>query len=57
MSNPDILAEVETIGLPNLIKSSEQKLSLGTLKPIEELLLAPYFEILFGFLMELQVIV
>ena len=35
MSNPDILAEVETIGLPNLIKSSEQKLSLGTLKPIE----------------------
>jgi len=35
ISIPDMLAEVETIGLPNLFKSSKQKLSFGTLKPIE----------------------
>ena len=34
-----MLAEVDTIGLPNLFKSSKQKLSFGTLKPIELLLL------------------
>ena len=44
-----MLAEVETIGLPNLFKSSKQKLSFGTLKPIE-LLFDTYFEILTGLL-------
>ena len=45
-----MLAEVETIGLPNLFKSYKQKLSFGTLKPIELLLLDTYFEILTGLL-------
>tara|TARA_B100000609_G_C17125814_1_gene387484 strand:+ start:393 stop:587 length:195 start_codon:yes stop_codon:yes gene_type:complete len=50
ISLPDILAEVETIGLSNLLIKAIQNSLLGTLKAIESLFPRIYLEIILGLL-------